>query len=196
MFISIGGGELRKMTAINDMIADKLAYIRINKGRKPYILFLPTASSESKPYINSFNKEFGSRLKFKTKCAIWLKNEMSYEHIKDKFEKCDAIYIGGGKYDVLMREWIKMGIKDLLADAIASEVAVIGNSAGAMILYENAVSDYLRNESEEYITVEGYGFLKGTFCPHADEETRVNYVKNKGIENITYLKEYEYVIYE
>ena len=43
MFIAIGGGSMKEMTALNDYIVSKLEHIRQEMERKPKIMFLPQA---------------------------------------------------------------------------------------------------------------------------------------------------------
>ncbi len=184
MFIAIGGGSLREMTAINDYIVSKLEHIRKEYERKPKIMFLPQASFESKPYVNSFTREFGTRLKCKTTCALWANGEMDYEHIKHKFEVVDAIYIGGGRYDVLLDSLNQMGLKEFICDFYKSGKLIIGNSAGAMLMFESSVSDYkiMAGISNEYEIARGYGLIKGCFCPHSNEEARQKYIKDNNLQ--------------
>ena len=179
MFIAIGGGSLREMTSVNDYIVSELEYIREKYQRKPKILFLPQASFESKPYVNSFTREFGTRLKCKTTCALWAKGEMDFEHIKQKFEIVDAIYIGGGRYDILFDEFEKMGLEKLIRDFYERGGLIIGNSAGAMLMFEISVSDYkiMAGLSSDYEIAKGYGLVKGCFCPHSNESERLEYIK-------------------
>lgn len=186
MFIAIGGGSLREMTAINNYIVSKLEYIRSEYQRKPKIMFLPQASFESKPYVNSFVREFGSRLKCKTTCALWAKYEMDFEHIRQKFETVDAIYIGGGRYDVLVEELDKMGLKQLICDFYKKGGLIVGNSAGAMLMFENSVSDYkiMAGISNDYVVSSGYGLVKGCFCPHSGEQSRQDYVRANNLDCI------------
>lgn len=186
MFIAIGGGSLREMTAINDYIVSKLEYIRTRYERKPKIMFLPQASFESKPYVNSFVREFGSRLKCKTTCALWAKGEMNFEHIKQKFDAVDAIYIGGGRYDILVNELDKMGLQELICEFYKKGGLVVGNSAGAMLMFESSVSDYkiMAGISDEYEVASGYGLVKGCFCPHSNEPLRQKFVKENNLDCI------------
>lgn len=186
MFIAIGGGSLREMTKVNDYIASKLEHIRNEEERKPKIMFFPQASFESKPYVNSFTREFRTRLKCKTTCALWKQNEMDIEHIKEKFEAVDAIYIGGGRYDVLVEEFKKMGVDKLICDFFKSGKLVVGNSAGAMLMFEKTVSDYkiMAGVSTEYEVVAGYGLIEGCFCPHSNEEARQQFVRDNNLQCI------------
>lgn len=197
MFIAIGGGSLREMTAINDYVVSKLEHIRVQFERKPKIMFLPQASFESKPYVNSFVREYGSRLKCKTTCALWAKGEMDYEHIKQKFDTVDAIYIGGGRYDVLCEQLEKMNLKQLICDFYKKGGLIVGNSAGAMLMFESCVSDYkiMAGIGDEYEVADGYGLIKGCFCPHSNETSRQKFVENNKLDCIM-LAENEFLEFE
>lgn len=197
MLVAIGGGNMREMPLVNDYIISLLADIRLREERKPRVLFFPTASFESKPYVNSFNREFKTRLKCKTTCGLWLGGEMDYEHIREKFDKVDAIYIGGGRYDVLVREFAVMGIDRLLNEFHNKGGLIIGNSAGAMLFYERCISDYkiMSGESDSYEIASGYGWLKGCFCPHSNEPLRRSYISDNNICDVCLLEEYEYLVY-
>ena len=196
MVVLIGGGALLDMPTINEQIVAKLDNIRNVQLRKPVILFLPQASSESKPYVNSFYKEFGSRLKCKATCALWRKAEMSREHIADKFAKCDAVYIGGGRYDVLERAFKEMDVLPLLKDCYEQGKLIVGNSAGAMILCKNSISDYKKEiePNGDYEVVNGSGIVNVNLCPHANEIDRQKYMLKHNLANYVYLKEKEILI--
>ena len=197
MVIVIGGGSMREMPLVNDYIVSLLDNIRIKEERKPKVLFFPTASFESKPYVNSFNREFKTRLKCKTTCGLWLQGEMDYQHIKEKFDNVDAVYIGGGRYDVLVSEFSKMKIDELLKDFYDKGGLIIGNSAGGMLLFDSSVSDYkiLSGESNDYDIASGYGFVKGCFCPHSDEPLRQKFIDDNNITDVVMLAEYDYLVY-
>lgn len=186
----IGGGELRQMGELNELIVRSAGV----EGRKPIALFFPQASNESKPYVNSFVKEFGSRLKCKATCALWRLGEMDRARIAEKIAMADIIYIGGGKYDRLLAEFKAMGIKELLDAAVNADKVIAGNSAGAMLMTEHAVSDYMLNAdgTGDYTLVDGYGYIKGTFTPHYDEPLRQEYISRCSIacEHITVPYEY------
>lgn len=190
----IGGGELRQMSELNELIVHSTHI----KGRKPIALFFPQASNESKPYVNSFVKEFGSRLKCKATCALWRMGEMDRARIAEKIAMADIIYIGGGKYDRLLAEFKAMGIKELLDVAIRDDKVIVGNSAGAMLMTERAVSDYMINAdgSGDYTIVDGYGYIKGTFTPHFDEQNRQEFIKRANLKCDYIASEYEYLTFD
>lgn len=190
----IGGGELRQMSELNELIVRSAGI----EGRKPIALFFPQASNESKPYVNSFVKEFGSRLKCKATCALWRLGEMDRVRIAEKIAMADIIYIGGGKYDRLLAEFEAMGIKELLDKAILSDKVIVGNSAGAMLMTEHAVSDYMLNSdgTGDYTLVDGYGYIKGTFTPHYDEPLRQEYISRCDIVCDYITVPYEYLEFD
>lgn len=190
----IGGGELRQMSELNELIVCSAGI----QGRKPIALFFPQASNESKPYVNSFVKEFGSRLKCKATCALWRLGEMDKARIAEKIAIADIIYIGGGKYDRLIAEFDKMGIKELLDTAIQADKVIVGNSAGAMLMAEHAISDYMLNAdgTGDYTLVDGYGYIKGTFTPHYDEPLRQEFIRREKIDCDYKTMPYEYLTFE
>lgn len=190
----IGGGELRQMSELNELIVRSAGI----QGRKPIALFFPQASNESKPYVNSFVKEFGSRLKCKATCALWRLGEMDRARIAEKIAMADIIYIGGGKYDRLIAEFEAMNIKELLDLAIKSNKVIVGNSAGAMLMTEHAISDYMINAdgTGDYTLVDGYGYIKGTFTPHYDEPLRQEFIRREIIECDYTTMPYEYLEFE
>lgn len=195
MVILIGGGTLIEMPAINDMIVSELEHIRLSLGRKPKILFLPQASYESKPYVNSFSKEFSSRLKCKATFALWQKSEMDYNHIAEKFNQCDAVYIGGGKYDVLEKAFKEMNIKPLLIEFYNQGKLIVGNSAGAMILCKESISDYKMayNKLDNYDIVKGYGIIDVKLCPHSNEKGRLDFLVKHNLTDYLKLAENEFI---
>lgn len=190
----IGGGELRQMSELNELIVRSAGI----QGRKPIALFFPQASNESKPYVNSFVKEFGSRLKCKATCALWRLGEMDRARIAEKIAIADIIYIGGGKYDRLIAEFEAMGIKELLDTAIQADKVIVGNSAGAMLMTERAISDYMikADGTGDYTLVDGYGYIKGIFTPHYDEPLRQEFIRREKIECDYTTMPYEYLEFE
>ena len=90
-----------------------------------------------------------------------------------------------------------MGIGDLLIDFYKKGGLVIGNSAGAMIMFEKVVSDYkiMAGISNSYEVADGYGLIKGCFCPHSNEQSRLEFIKSQDL-NCILLKENEYLKFE
>lgn len=169
--IAIGGGEIRQKDTldIDRFIAD-LAKKRAGE-RRAYGLFLGTASHDSMPYFNSFRKTYTSVFDVKADVALTVYGEMNFEHIKEKFDKADFIYVGGGDTKYMLQKWSDSGVTNLVKDAYQRDVIVAGLSAGAICWFDDVYSDYdiIAGKSGEYKFLKGLGWLKGLACPHYDD---------------------------
>lgn len=168
-FIVIGGEEIRNYDRNIDAFA--LNHLEGVYDRKPRVLLLPQASAESKPFVNTFYKIYG-KLKSKASCVLFKNNEMSYEHIAEKFDSSDIIYIGGGNFGRLLAEGKKMNFAKLLKRASDCGKPIVGNSAGALYLFSHGISDYLidENGNGSLAEVEGLGLIDAVFTPHANDK--------------------------
>ena len=165
--ICIGGGELRtkETKSIDSYIAQK-AFL-LAEGRRPYALFVPTASHDSMPYNNSFHRMYTGEFKLKTDVALTVYGEMDYEHIAEKFSKADVIYVGGGDTLYMLQQWEKTGITRLLSEAYNRGAILCGLSAGAICWFERMYTDSALSGSEgAYHLCRGLGWLEGTVSPH------------------------------
>lgn len=168
--IAIGGGELRtKETLEIDRYIATLARERAGEKR-PYGLFIGTASHDSMPYFNSFRKTYTSVFDIKADVALTVYGEMDLEKIKTKFEKADFIYVGGGDTLYMLKRWREFGLLDLVRDAYERGVIICGLSAGAICWFEDIYTDSELVEKEgAYSMQKGLGWLKGTISPHYNE---------------------------
>ena len=165
--ICIGGGELKskETLAIDGYIAQK-AKARA-KDRRAYGLFIPTASHDSMPYFNSFRKTYTSVYDIKADVALSVYGEMSFDKIKEKFQKADFLYIGGGDTVFMLEHWKKTGLLGLIEDAYERGVIVCGLSAGAICWFENMYTDSaLIGIGESYSIYSGLGWIKSAISPH------------------------------
>lgn len=165
--ICIGGGELRtKETKTIDAYIARKAFERAG-DRRPYALFVPTASHDSMPYNNSFHRMYTGEFKLKTDVALTVYGEMNYEHIAAKISKADVIYIGGGDTLYMLQQWEKTGIIPLLWEAYDRGAILCGLSAGAICWFERMYTDSALNGSgEAYRVCRGLGWLDGMISPH------------------------------
>ncbi|MBR7110937.1 MAG: peptidase E [Clostridia bacterium] len=172
--VAIGGGELREKTTLR--VDTFIANLAKKPEKRTYALFIPTASHDSKPYFNSFRKTYTSVLDCKVDIATITRGEMSKEHIAEKFEKADIIYVGGGDTAYMMEEWKKFGLDEMIFDAYNRGVVICGLSAGAICWFEKAHSDYMKmeNQSDEYAILTGYGMIEGICVPHYSEQDRID----------------------
>ncbi len=170
--VVIGGGELKEKTTLK--IDTFIASLVKNEEKRTYALFIPTASHDSKPYFNTFRKTYTSELGCKVDVAISTKAEMSIEHIAEKIQKADIIYVGGGDTQYMLDEWKKSGLDKLILDAYDRGVVLCGLSAGAICWFEKAHSDYMimEGKADEYAVIDGLGIQKGVCVPHFSEKDR------------------------
>lgn len=169
--IAIGGGEIKNKTTlkIDEYIAN---LAKAHAGDKRAMgLFLGTASHDSMPYFNSFRKTYTSVFDIKADVALTVYGEMNYEHIKEKFDKADMIYIGGGDTKFMLDKWKESGVYDLVLEAYDKGVIIAGLSAGAICWFKNMYTDYdlMRNKTGgEYKILDGIGIIDGICSPHYD----------------------------
>ena len=195
---AIGGGEIKNKETL------KLDEFLVNKAKehagekRPYALFIPTASHDFMPYYNSFHKIYTGVFDVKTDVALTVFHEYDIEKIKTKFQKADLIYVGGGNTLFMIDSWEKTGILDLITDAYNREVIICGLSAGAICWFEDIYTDSLDSENKKeipYSMAKGLGWLKGVVSPHYNERSKDfddivsdNYNEAIGIENNTMLE--------
>ena len=166
--IAIGGGELRERTtlAIDEYIAN-LAKERAGE-RRANALFIPTASHDFMPYYNTFHKVYTGVFNIKTDVALTVFKEVDLEKLKEKFEKADMIYVGGGDTVFMIDSWKQSGILPLLKDAYERGVIIAGLSAGAICWFTDMYTDSEQalGEGEKYAMFKGLGWVDGTISPH------------------------------
>lgn len=168
--ISIGGGEIKTKTtlAIDEFIC-KLAWQNAG-GRRPNALFIGTASHDFMPYFNSFRKVYTSVFNVKVDVALTVYREMDYEHIKQKFDVADVIYVGGGDTRFMIESWKKSGLDTLIRQAYERGVIICGLSAGAICWFEEMYTDSMIDGYDgKYSLMPALGYLSGLACPHYNE---------------------------
>lgn len=182
--IAIGGGEIKNKTTLEiDRYVANLAKLHAGEKRAT-ALFIGTASHDSMPYFNSFRKTYTSVFDIKAEVALIVYGEMNLEHIKEKFQKSDMIYIGGGDTLYMLDKWRETGLLQLVLDAYEQGKIICGLSAGAICWFKDMYTDYeiMRGQSSEYVMKKGLGVLDGTMCPHFNEREKdfiPNVVKEK-----------------
>ena len=167
--ICIGGGELKtkETLRIDGYIADLAK--RHAGDKRAYGLFIPTASHDSMPYFNSFRKTYTSVFDIKADVALTVYGEMDMNRIREKFQKADFIYVGGGDTVFMIEHWKKTGLLDLILDAYERGVIICGLSAGAICWFETMYTDSESIVSDTgYALYPGLNLIKGIISPHYD----------------------------
>ncbi len=165
--VAIGGGELKSKETL-EIDASIAAEAKKAAGeRRPCGLFLPTASHDCMPYYNTFHKVYTGIYGVKTDVALTVNREWDFGKMKEKFEKADFLYVGGGNTVFMLEHWKRSGLLPLIEEAYLRGVLLAGLSAGAICWFEEMYSDSV--VEGEYAMYPGLGWLKGVACPHYNE---------------------------
>lgn len=173
--VAIGGGEIgRDGYQIETRKIDQ-EIIKLSGKKSPKILFIPTASNDSKGYIKNFEDYFGKELNCITD-ILFLNKNIKNDEIKEKIFGADIIYVGGGNTFRMLRVWKRFGVDKLLKEAWENGIVIAGLSAGAICWFSYGHSDSRRfkskNVSWDFIKVTGLGWFPFIFCPHYHFEKR------------------------
>jgi dipeptidase E len=79
----------------------------------------------------------------------------------------DLIFVGGGNTANMLAIWKLHGVDELIREALDAGVLLAGSSAGGICWFEHGVTDSFGPQLEAMACL---GFLKGSFCPHYDDE--------------------------
>jgi len=142
--MAIGGGEIgRPGFPIETEKMDK-EIIKLTGKKKPRLLFLPTASSDSAGDVEVVKKYFGKKLGCKIDTLLFIKNRLISKEIRRRIDKADMIYVGGGKTLFMLEIWKKRGVDKMLLRAAEKGTVLFGVSAGAICWFESGLSDSLK----------------------------------------------------
>lgn len=158
--------------------------LKISIKQKPLkIAFVATASNDAPDYINKF---YGA---FKTEHASHITiKDFENSNIQETVNSLDVVYVGGGNTQYMLETWQRTHFDMVLIEAYQNGVILAGISAGAMCWFETCYSE---KNDEEYEEFKGLGILKGSLCPHYNDEKR-----RKAFDNwvITQLKSNIYTL--
>lgn len=168
--VAIGGGSIRNLeTAPIDR-----EIIRLTGKPRPQALFVPTASSDSSRYCRQFHRAYRDNYGCATDELLLLGSTPDPVAVRDKIDRADIVYVGGGNTLKMMRRWRRLGVDAFLGRAFDRGAVLCGVSAGAICWFERGHSDsmaYYDRERWDYIAVRGVGLVKGLACPHFNGRT-------------------------
>ncbi len=175
--VAIGGGQIftpckEPETTNIDAVSISLARL-IQVRHEVNVLFIPTASKDDILYCNTVYNHFHVRFGCGFDHLRILEEDLSYADIRRKIEWADVIYVGGGNTRLMMNEWKKRGVDELLVKAYYDGAVMTGLSAGSICWFENGLSDsekYDGIEDWKPIWVKGLGLIKMDHSPHFDSE--------------------------
>ncbi|MGV8161815.1 MAG: Type 1 glutamine amidotransferase-like domain-containing protein [Candidatus Nanoarchaeia archaeon] len=170
--IAIGGGEIGRPGQSIETKAIDLEIIKLTGKKHPNLLFIPTASSDSRGYCGVVKDYFGKKLGCRVKVLSIINEELSNKEIESKILSSDIVYVGGGNTLKMMNLWRKKEVDVALRKAYAKGVVLSGVSAGAIcwFKYGNSDSRKFTSDSNKLIKVKGLGFIDALHCPHFDVE--------------------------
>ena len=174
--IAIGGGEIGRphedggRYPVETIPIDR-EIIASSRRPRPRLLFIPTASGDSRGYADVVEEHF-TRLGCSVEPLYLLGSSPDHAYIKDRVLSSDIIYVGGGNTLKMMTAWRRLGLDSILRQAHAEGIVLSGLSAGALCWFSKGSSDSRRFTSgnDALITVTGLGMIDALACPHYDVE--------------------------
>mgnify|MGYP002868365211 CR=1 FL=1 len=163
----IGGGEVGRGNTTYETKEIDEEIVKMTEKTNPVFLFIGLASSFSDSYYDTMKKNYN-----KLGCtSIYLKKKNIINNpqiVKEKIEKADIIYIGGGDTIKLLDDIKNYKIDRLLIEAYQRGCVLAGLSAGAILLAKEGFSDslILRKESKHYAWIKGLSLTNICICPH------------------------------
>lgn len=185
--VAIGGylGE-RKDYFNTPTIIDK-EIVELAGKKKPRVLFVPTASSDSESYVEAFIELYGRNLNCEVDILKLIKEKPEKHEIESKILGSDIIYVGGGNTLKMMNKWRSMGVDKIFQKAYEKGIVLCGVSAGSICWFEYGISDsrqFKNPKSKEYIRVSGLGFIRAVNNPHYGSKKHDKGHRTKGMKNI------------
>ena len=111
--ICIGGGEVPRIkNGIQLPYETKeidQEIVRITNQKNPKLLFIGTASYDSKEYFQAIQEIF-ENLGCSVSSLDLVDHEITQCEIREKILNTDIIYIGGGKTRFMLETWKKFGV--------------------------------------------------------------------------------------
>jgi dipeptidase E len=132
---------------------------------RPRVLFVPTASAESRDYVVRVYDAFSGRADVDHLDLFpWPRAEL-----RDLVLAQDLVYVGGGNTANMLAIWREHGLDEIVRDAWQAGVVLAGVSAGMICWFEAGVTDSYGPQLEG---MECLGLIPGSACPHYDGEER------------------------
>ena len=146
----------------------------LNQTRKkrPKICFIPTATGDNEAYKVNFYSTF-TKLNCEPTHLDFFKRTPD---LKKLILNQDVIFVGGGNTKSMLAVWNEWKLDKILKEAYRNGIVMSGVSAGAICWFQNGITDSWASELK---IMPCLNFVRGTCCPHYDEEPeRKPFVKN------------------
>ena len=147
------------------------------KKKNPKICFIPTATGDNEAYKVNYYSTFTNL----DCCPSHLDFFKRTPNLNDLILSQDAIFVGGGNTKSMLAVWREWGLDKILKKAYLKGTVMSGVSAGAICWFQNGITDSWESNLKMMPCL---NFVKGTCCPHYDEEPeRKPAVKNLLLRN-------------
>ena len=151
--------------------------LKQTKKKNPRICFIPTATGDNEAYKVSFYSTFTNLNCYPSHLDFFKRTPDLNELILNQ----DAIFVGGGNTKSMLAVWKEWGLDKILKKAYLNGTVMSGVSAGAICWFQNGITDSWASNLKMMSCL---NFVKGTCCPHYDEEPeRKPAVKNLLLRN-------------
>ena len=162
--VAMGGGGFLRASASTPLDAYVLSLVSRPAAR---ICFVATADGDSEARIAHFYRVWGPTEHEPTHLPLFLRETKPFEQALD----VDILYVSGGNTANLLAIWKLQGLDVALNERVrAGDLVVCGPSAGGLCWFECGVTDSFTPELGPLD--DGMAWVKGSFCPHYDEEPR------------------------
>ena len=158
--IAIGGGGFGANPG-QGIIEDYI--LKQTKKKNPKICFIPTATGDNEAYKVNFYSTFTNL----DCCPSHLDFFKRTPDLNDLILNQDAIFVGGGNTKSMLAVWKEWGLDKILKKAYKDGVVMSGVSAGAICWFQNGITDSWASILK---IMPCLNLIKGTCCPHYDEE--------------------------
>ena len=151
--------------------------LKQTKKKNPKICFIPTATGDNEAYKVNYYSTFTNL----DCCPSHLDFFKRTPDLNDLILNQDAIFVGGGNTKSMLAVWREWGLDKILKKAYLNGTVMSGVSAGAICWFQNGITDSWASNLKMMPCL---NFIKGTCCPHYDEEPeRKPAVKNFLLRN-------------
>ena len=137
--------------------------LKQTKKKNPRICFIPTATGDNEAYKVNFYSTFTNLNCYPSHLDFFKRTPDLNELILNQ----DAIFVGGGNTKSMLAVWKEWGLDKILKKAYLNGTVMSGVSAGAICWFQNGITDSWASNLKMMPCL---NFLKGTCCPHYDEE--------------------------
>ena len=156
--------------------------LRQTKKKNPKICFIPTATGDNDAYKVNYYSTFTNL----DCCPSHLDFFKRTPDLNDLVLNQDVIFVGGGNTKSMLAVWREWGLDKILKKAYLNGIVMSGVSAGAICWFQNGITDSWASNLKMMPCL---NFIKGTCCPHYDEEperkpTVKNFLLKNKIKNV------------